>query len=111
MNLRNQEKLNSGYHNKRNAENIKIYVLDEIEREIFLSCIDVISYKKLSEAYSHIPDYQLAAILHTFERNGIVFREDNHYLSLPLCYSLVSSQKPKKESQQLLYASGSHRSL
>jgi len=71
---------------KRFADNVRIYNLDEIEREVFLSCIDIISYDELSNKLSHIPDYQLVSILRTFVNIGIVFVEDDSYLSLPLNY-------------------------
>lgn len=98
-------------YDKRNSEKIGIYVLNEIEREIFLSCIDVTSFQELQERFSHIPDFQLAAILHTFEQNDIVFKEDDRYLSLPLQHSLVTNQLSKRETQQLLYTSGKQRNL
>ncbi|GAF75912.1 unnamed protein product, partial [marine sediment metagenome] len=98
-------------YDKRNSEKIGIYVLNEIEREIFLSCIDVTSFQELQERFSHIPDFQLAAILHTFEQNDIVFKEDDRYLSLPLQHSLVASQLSERETQQLLYTSGKQRNL
>lgn len=84
-------------YDERNGENIRIFILNEIEREIFLSCTDIISYYELENKFSNIPDYQLTAILHTFEKNGIVFKDDNHYLSLPLHCSLKSIYSPKKE--------------
>ena len=96
---------------KRNSKDVQIYILDEIEREIFLSCIDVISYEKLGEKLSYIPDYQLAAILHSFEKYGIVYREENLYLSLPLqCYS-KNIEISDEENKKLIYISGSQRSL
>ena len=98
-------------YDKRNAENIRVYVLDELERAIFFSCIDINSLQELQEIFSHISETTLAGILNTFEESGIVFKEDDHYLSLPLGYNLVSSHLPKRETQQLLYASGSQRSL
>lgn len=98
-------------YDKRNSEKIGIYVLNEIEREIFLSCIDVTSFQELQERFSHIPDFQLAAILHTFEQNDIVFKEDDRYLSLPLQHSLVTNQLSKRETQQLLYTYGKQRNL
>lgn len=96
---------------KRNADNIKILVLNKLEREIFLSCIDVTSFQELQESFSHTPEYQLAAILQTFEQKGIIFREDDSYLSLPLRYNLTTYQLPKKESRQLVQISGTQRSL
>jgi len=98
-------------YDKRNAENIRVYILDELERAIFLSCIDINSLQELQGVFSHIPETTLTDILNTFEENGIVFKEDDQYLSLPLRYNLVRSYLPKRESQQLLYASGSQRSL
>ena len=71
---------------KRFSDNFRIYNLDEIEREIFLNCIDIISYDDLSHKLSHIPDYQLISILRTFVNIGIVFVEDDYYLCLPLDY-------------------------
>lgn len=70
---------------KRNSENINIYSLNQIEREVFLLCTNVISYDDLQECLN-IPDYKLAAILHSFEESKIVFREKDCYLSLPLKY-------------------------
>ena len=98
-------------YDKRECNAIQIYTLNTDERDVFLSCCDVISFEKLQDKLPHMPDYQLAAILHSFEKNGIVFREDDSYLSLPLCYSLVMNQHSKKEQQSLLYTSGMQRSL
>jgi len=89
-------------YDKRNSDSVMIYTLNKLERDVFLSCTDVISYKKLQEKLLHIPDYQLAAILHTFEENYIVFREDDSYLSLPLSYSIVMGSSYEKESKHVL---------
>jgi ribosomal peptide maturation radical SAM protein 1 len=98
-------------YDKRDNNNFQILVLNEVERAIFLSCIDIISYQNLVERFSYIPDYKLAAILHSFEKNGIVFREDDNYLSLPLRYRHIVYQIPKKESRQIIYNSGKKRNL
>ena len=98
-------------YDKRDIDDIGIYILDELERAVFLSCIDVISFEKLAKLLSYIPDYKLAAILHTFEQNGIVFREGNDYLSLPLRYGKTSGEVLDEKSELLLYSSGSQRSL
>lgn len=87
-------------YDKRNQENICVYNLNELEREIFLSCIDIISYQELSEILSHIPDHQLSAILHTFEQKGIVFKEENMYLSLPLSYNKAYRGSKKEKIGQ-----------
>ena len=85
-------------YDKRDGKNIQIYILDETERKIFLACIDVISIHELQERFPDIPDFKLAAILDTFEQNGIVFHEDDCYLSLPLkCNTRLSHQPVKEE--------------
>jgi ribosomal peptide maturation radical SAM protein 1 len=71
-------------YDKRSLCEVLIYVLDENEREIFLSCEDVISQKDLQEKLSHIPDYQIVAIIHSLEKSGILYQEDGYYLALPL---------------------------
>jgi ribosomal peptide maturation radical SAM protein 1 len=74
-------------YDKRSLNDVMIYVLNDIEREVFLNCENVISFQELNEKISHIPEFKLAAILHSFEQAGIVFQEDDYYLSLPLNYS------------------------
>jgi ribosomal peptide maturation radical SAM protein 1 len=83
---------------KRYDDNIRIYNLDENERRIFLSCVDITSYEDLKTKFSYIPDYQLGAILNTFEKAGIVFVEDEYYLSLPLNYRKCLGIKKEKKS-------------
>jgi hypothetical protein len=89
-------------YDKRNSDKVMIYMLNKLERDVLLSCSDVISYKKLQEKLPHIPDYQLAAILHSLEENNIVFREENNYLTLPLSYSIVMDSSYNNESKNIL---------
>ncbi len=96
-------------YDKRNPEQIGIYVLNKLERQIFLSCIDVISFKELQERFSDIPEFKIAAILHSFEESDIVFCEDDRYLSLPLQYNIVMGSAAEKESKKLVYTSGLQR--
>ncbi len=86
---------------KRNDQNVRIYILNDLERKVLLSCQDIISFQELSTKLSNIPDHELGAILHTFEENGIVFCEDNNYLSLPLNYSQIIKKSSKIKSQEL----------
>ncbi len=84
-------------------DNIRIYNLDENERDVFLSCIDIISYEDLRSKFSDMPDYKISAILRTFEKAGIVFVEDNFYLSLPLNYrKCVGIRKNKNRTYNFL---------
>jgi ribosomal peptide maturation radical SAM protein 1 len=87
-------------YDKRYSENVVIYVLNELERKIFLSCIDVISYQKLQQKFSNIEEFQLNEILTSFEQNAIIFREDDLYLSLPLRYNKVFRKTVKEISEQ-----------
>lgn len=88
----------------RKREKVMIYVLDQIERDIFLSCIDVISYKELQERFSNISENDLKNILNNFEETGIVFQEENQYLSLPLSYCKVYRGLKKEKNENDLLA-------
>ncbi len=87
-------------YDKRNGENVQIYVLDKIERDVFLSCIDVVSFEELQKRFPLMSESDLKTILNSFEEYGIVFREDNYYLSLPLCYSqkILQINEQKEDS-------------
>lgn len=80
-------------YDKRDFENVLIYMLNSIERDVLLACSNVTSYRQLQQSLSHITDYELAAILHSFEENNIVFREDDYYLCLPLNYGMSRGNK------------------
>lgn len=84
----------------RNRKNVMIYGLNQLERDVFLSCIDVISFEKLQEKISNIPETDLKNILNSLVEAGIVFREDNQYLSLPLSYMTVCKGISESESKQ-----------
>ena len=85
-------------YDKRDGNNIRIYVLDELERKVFLACLDVVSYHDLQERFPDVPSSQLVGILNSFEQSGIVFHEDDYYLSLPLrCNTRVVSQPVEEE--------------
>ncbi len=85
-------------YDRRDGQEIKIYVLDETERKIFLACTDVISYCNLKERFPDVSEQQLATVLESFEQNSIVFHEDDCYLSLPLrCNTRLVTQPVKEE--------------
>ena len=75
-------------YDKRNIKHVKVYVLNKLEREIFLSCIDIASYKELRNKFKDISENDLVSILKIFEENNIIFKEDDSYLSLPLRYRI-----------------------
>jgi hypothetical protein len=76
-------------YDKRNPENIKIYVLDNLERMIFLFCKNVETYDDIKEKFRKFDEKKLRSILDNFEKKGIILREEDRYLSLPLCYEKI----------------------
>jgi DNA-binding HxlR family transcriptional regulator len=52
-----------------------------------LSWKDITTFDKLLNKIPHLSSEKLTDILNKFEENGIVFRENNRYFSLPLNYS------------------------
>jgi len=73
-------------YDKRNSDNIKVYKLNIIERDIFLSCIDVSSFKEIKQKISNVSESELIDVLNAFHECGIIFKEDDFYFSLPLNY-------------------------
>ena len=90
-------------YDKRDLSNVRTFDLNELDREIFLSCIDVISYKELNDKFFNIPDHQLISILNMFKNKGIVFEENSYFLALPLCYNQNTHSLSSKETQHLIY--------
>jgi hypothetical protein len=81
-------------YDKRDRQNIRIVVLNELERRVFLSCVDVVSLRELKKRFTDVPEFELIAILQSFEQNGLLFVEDDHYLCLPLrCRVQNTSEK------------------
>ena len=83
-------------YDKRKSDDIKIYDLNEKERDVFLLCLDIISFQDLQNKI-HIDSQELKHILVDFEDNGIIFRENDRYLSLPLSYSISLGSFSKNE--------------
>jgi hypothetical protein len=72
-------------------------VLNELERDVFLSCVDIISLKELQRRFLDVPEFKLIAILQSFEQSGLVFAEEDHYLCLPLRCHVKNTQDKKEE--------------
>jgi len=87
-------------YDNRNNKNVMIYVLNEKEREIILSCEDVITFEKLKEKISNISEDELKNILKIFVEAGIVFNEDDLYLSLPLNYNKIINSSIREQSDK-----------
>ena len=92
-------------YDKRSLKNIQIFNLDEVEREIFLSCLDVVSLEKIKENLPHISEDTILSTLKDFEENNIVFREDDRFLSLPLKINQVDKTNISREekTESLVY--------
>ena len=76
-------------YDKRNPKNIKIYVLDDLERKIFLFCNNVETFDDIKERFRNFDEKKLRIILDNFERKGLFLKEEDRYLSLPLCYEKI----------------------
>ncbi len=87
-------------YDNRNVQTLRYHMLEGIKREVFLSCIDVISFQEIQKKLTNTPDYELAAILNTFENQNIVFREDNDYLSIPINYQKIRNQLRRRKREQ-----------
>ncbi|MEF8848286.1 MAG: RiPP maturation radical SAM C-methyltransferase [Candidatus Thermoplasmatota archaeon] len=77
---------------KKTSDKIKMYILDEIEREIFLYCNEKKSYDQIKKHMSFIGEEKIKSILQNFEKKDIMFRQNDFYLSLPL----KIKDRPKK---------------
>jgi len=88
-------------YDNRDIQTLCYHMLEGIKRAVFLSCIDVISFQEVQKKFTNTPDYELAAILNTFENQNIIFREDSYYLSLPLNYQKIRNQLRRRKIEQL----------
>jgi ribosomal peptide maturation radical SAM protein 1 len=84
-------------YDKRDRQNIRIFVLNDLERRVFLSCVDIISFKELQKRFIDVSEFELIAILQSFEQNGLLFIEDDHYLCLPLRYRVQNTSEKREE--------------
>jgi ribosomal peptide maturation radical SAM protein 1 len=84
-------------YDKRDRQDIRIFVLNELERRVFLSCVDVVSLKELQKRFIDVPEFELIAILQSFEQNGLLFVEDDHYLCLPLRCRVQNTSEKREE--------------
>ncbi|MBN1280277.1 MAG: RiPP maturation radical SAM C-methyltransferase [Candidatus Thermoplasmatota archaeon] len=84
---------------KRDAQNIRIFVLNAVERAVLLACVDVVSLDQLQQRLPQVPEFKLVAILQSFEKNGLVFVEDDWYVCLPLRYSVRVAAEQQVDCQ------------
>jgi hypothetical protein len=86
-------------YDKRDRQNIRIFVLNKLERAVFLACVDVVSLQQLQQRFINVPEFELIAMLQSFEQNGLVFVEDKHYVCLPLRFSIGERPVIRTECQ------------
>jgi hypothetical protein len=84
-------------YDKRDCQNIRIFMLNQLERAVFLACVDVVSLQQLQEWFAGVPEFELVAILQSFEQNGLVFVENDWYVCLPLRCHIRESPVQKVE--------------
>ncbi|MEM4258210.1 MAG: RiPP maturation radical SAM C-methyltransferase [Candidatus Thermoplasmatota archaeon] len=87
-------------YDHRDPKFFKYYVLENIERDIFLTCTTITSLTELHDKYPTLPDYELAAILNTFEQQDLLYHEDNYYLSLPLDFMKLNHRTRPQPTKQ-----------
>jgi radical SAM superfamily enzyme YgiQ (UPF0313 family) len=87
-------------YDNRNNENVMIFVLNQQERDIILACENVISYHKLKDKLPNITEDELKNMLKIFVESGIIFNEDDLYLSLPLNYSKIIGSYNKEKTKK-----------
>jgi radical SAM superfamily enzyme YgiQ (UPF0313 family) len=88
-------------YDKRNINNINIFILNEIERKIFLDCKNIITYDQLKLNHQTVDEQKMKSILDDLIEQGIIYQEDDCFLSLPLCNQMrktFSDIKPEKEN-------------
>jgi len=83
-------------YDKRALTSLNVYVLDKLEREIFLYCINVRSFADLKSNFSDASEEEIQNILDSFEQSRLIFREEDYYLSLPLNYRKLIGKNEEK---------------
>ena len=77
-------------------------MLNNEERELFLACTDVISKSELEDEFKHIDPSELEAILNSFVEAGILYREDEWYLALPIsCQKFYNNELIQRTDREL----------
>lgn len=76
----------------RRYETFDIYILDELERELYLFLHQIKQFSKIQNKFNQIPQKQLRILLKEFVDQKLIFEEDNKYLSLAIRSNVSSSQ-------------------
>jgi hypothetical protein len=73
-------------YDKRSGDHINIFILDSFERLLFLSCLSVQTKEELLQMFPQ-EFTKVENILQNFTELGIMYQQNNRYLSLPLDYN------------------------
>lgn len=74
-------------YDKRYNDQAIIYNLNQMERNLFLACDDVISLSDLHNNFDQLNTSEVKDTLNSFVDAGIMYTENDFYLSLPLNYN------------------------
>jgi ribosomal peptide maturation radical SAM protein 1 len=88
-------------YDKRHSDNAMIYMLNSCERKVFLACSDVISKTELQNKFEDINLSELNDMLNSFLEAGIVYKENEWYLSLPINYQKYYNKEHNKNTEDI----------
>jgi ribosomal peptide maturation radical SAM protein 1 len=88
-------------YDKRHSDNAMIYMLNSDERKVFLACTDVVSKTELEDKSIDIHSSELNQILNSFVEAGIVYKENEWYLSLPISYQKYYNKENIKKAESI----------
>jgi ribosomal peptide maturation radical SAM protein 1 len=76
----------------RNRKNVIIFLLNQFEREIFLSCIDIISFDELIFKFQDYLESEFKESLQDMIDSRLIYREGDLLLSLPLSFGKIKNR-------------------
>jgi ribosomal peptide maturation radical SAM protein 1 len=88
-------------YDKRHSDNAMIYMLNSDERKVFLACSNVISKTELQNKFENISLSELNDMLNSFVEAGILYKENEWYLSLPISYQKYYNKEPDKKTEDI----------
>lgn len=88
-------------YDKRHSDNAMIYMLDKVERDVFLACCDVSSEIDIKNKAKNVDSCKIDEILNSFEEAGIVYKEKGWYLSLPINYHQYYNKDHDKNTESI----------
>ncbi len=89
---------------KRNLQDVQIFILDPNERAVFLFCSEIITFDELTQNISWLSEQEITQIVSDLVENKIIYGENNSFLALPICLQTYMGLNisPKIENEQQL---------